>query len=203
MLVRALEVRRRILGSESPETLKTMANLAATRIYQDKLDAAEDLARTVADTSPRVLGPRHPDTIYYRGIHAWWLWASGDLNTAIALYEPVLADARTVFGGRHHYTLYWMAEIAALLVDLEKFERAESLALECLASSTAVFGPTHGRTLEVHQLLVDLYDAWNKPGRAAAWRAKLDALRGETDGGTDPESNGAESGDGSITDTRD
>ena len=66
-----------------------------------------------------------------------------------------------------------MAETAALLIDLENFERAESLALECLASSTAVFGPTHERTLEVHQLLVDLYEAWNKPGKVAEWQAKL------------------------------
>ncbi len=173
MLVRALKVRRRILGSESTETLKTMANLAATRISQDKLEEAEDLARTVADTSLRVLGPRHPDTLYYTSIYAWWLWASGDLDAAIALYEPVLADARTVFGDRHHYTLYWMAETAALLIDLDNFERAESLAMECLASSTAVFGPTHQRTLGVHQLLVDLYEAWNKPAKAAEWRAKL------------------------------
>ncbi len=150
-----------------------MANLAATRISQDKLEEAEDLARTVADTSLRELGPRHPDTLYYTSIHAWWLWASGDLDAAIALYEPVLADARTVFGDRHHYTLYWMAETAALLIDLDNFERAESLAMECLASSTAVFGPTHQRTLGVHQLLVDLYESWNKPADAAEWRAKL------------------------------
>ncbi len=173
MLVRALDVRRRIFGSESTETLKTMANLAATRISQDKLEEAEDLARTVADTSLRVLGPRHPDTLYYTSIHAWWLWASGDLDAAIALYEPVLADARTVFGDRHHYTLYWMAETAALRIDLDNFERAESLAMECLESTIAVFGPTHQRTLGVHQLLVDLYEAWNKPSKAAEWRAKL------------------------------
>ena len=109
----------------------------------------------------------------------WWYRLAitcvtlGDLDAAIALYEPVLADARTVFGDRHHYTLYWMAETAALLIDLDNFERAESLGMECLASSTAVFGPTHQRTLGVHQLRVDLYEAWNKPGKAAEWRAKL------------------------------
>jgi Flp pilus assembly protein TadD len=60
---RALNVRRRVLGDEHPDTLSTMNNLAATLSAQGDLAAAHDLQQRALDVSGRASGDEHPDTL--------------------------------------------------------------------------------------------------------------------------------------------
>ena len=45
--------------------------------------------------------------------------------------------------------------------------------LEAHENLAAAFGANHSRPTSVGRSLVKLYDAWDKPEKAAEWRAKL------------------------------
>jgi tetratricopeptide (TPR) repeat protein len=60
---RALEIRRKVLGEEHPETLDAMSNLALVYQEQGQLDKAELLDVQVLELSRRVLGEEHEDTL--------------------------------------------------------------------------------------------------------------------------------------------
>jgi non-specific serine/threonine protein kinase/serine/threonine-protein kinase len=63
--------------------------------------------------------------------------------------------------------------IARALVDQRRFAEAERLMLEAYPIVDAHFGARHPRVTAVVERIVALYDAWGKPEKAAAWRAKL------------------------------
>ena len=58
-----LDLSRRVLGPEHPDTLVSMNNLAATLQAQGDLAGARGLQEQVLDLSRRVLGAEHPDTL--------------------------------------------------------------------------------------------------------------------------------------------
>ena len=60
---RALELYRRVLGAENPETLKTMSRLGRTADLQGKYAEAEALESQTLAISRRLLGTEHPDTL--------------------------------------------------------------------------------------------------------------------------------------------
>ena len=45
----------------------------------------------------------------------------------------------------------------------------------------AALSSDHEQTIRVVGYLIDLYDAWGKPDKAAEWRAKLDAAGEQSD----------------------
>jgi hypothetical protein len=57
------EARVKVLGSEYPSTLTSMANLASTYRNQGRWKEAEELEVRVMETSLSVLGEEHPDTL--------------------------------------------------------------------------------------------------------------------------------------------
>ncbi|KAL2819850.1 hypothetical protein BDW59DRAFT_164884 [Aspergillus cavernicola] len=61
--VQVLEIRKQVLGPVHPETLRSMANLAATYRDLGRLKEAEELGLQVIESHHQVLGPEHPDTL--------------------------------------------------------------------------------------------------------------------------------------------
>jgi non-specific serine/threonine protein kinase/serine/threonine-protein kinase len=59
----AIDVQQRVLGPESPETLKATSALALTSIAQIHFAEAETLQRQTLDVQKRILGLEHPDTL--------------------------------------------------------------------------------------------------------------------------------------------
>jgi tetratricopeptide (TPR) repeat protein len=62
LVEKALEVLNRTRGTDHPETLTAMADLASTYWNQGRWNAAEKLQETVLEARTRVLGTDHPDT---------------------------------------------------------------------------------------------------------------------------------------------
>ena len=60
--------------------------------------------------------------------------------------------------------------LGACLTAERRFPEAEALLLRAHAGLLSSRGPDHERTVEARQRLVALYEAWGRPGRAAAWR---------------------------------
>jgi hypothetical protein len=53
------------------------------------------------------------------------------------------------------------------------YKKAEKLLLEALEGRHLKLGDTHPHTKESLNILIQLYEAWNKPDEAKKWRTKL------------------------------
>lgn len=70
--MQVMETRKTKLGSDHPDTLTSMANLAFTWKSQDRHDDALDLMKSCAQIRHQVLGPMHPDTILSQSMVEEW-----------------------------------------------------------------------------------------------------------------------------------
>jgi tetratricopeptide (TPR) repeat protein len=61
--VQVVETRKRVLGTEHPDTLTSIANLASTYRNQGRWKEAEELFVQVVETRKRVLGTEHPHAL--------------------------------------------------------------------------------------------------------------------------------------------
>jgi tetratricopeptide (TPR) repeat protein len=84
-----LDIRRRVLGAEHPETLMSMIELAETLDDLRRYTEAERLYREIIVVESRVLGPEHPDTANAKYNLACNLALRGRRDEALA----VLRDA--------------------------------------------------------------------------------------------------------------
>jgi tetratricopeptide (TPR) repeat protein len=89
-----LAVRRRVLGEEQPDTLRSMMNLALTLHAQGDLPAARALQEQVLAVRRRVLGDEHPDTLVVMNDLAETLLSLGMLAEAQQLQKEALALQR-------------------------------------------------------------------------------------------------------------
>lgn len=62
LLRQALEIQRRVLGLEHPQTIITMTNLAEALKMAGHYDQAEKMLKPALDMQRRVLGSDHPST---------------------------------------------------------------------------------------------------------------------------------------------
>src|SRR6202522_216154 len=58
-----MNMRKKLLGAEHPDTLTSMANLASTYWNQGRWNEAEQLNVQVMDMMKKLLGAEHPDTL--------------------------------------------------------------------------------------------------------------------------------------------
>ena len=63
LLRQSMEIRKRVLGPEHPETLKSMHSVANAMWYEGRHAEAEKLDRETLEIERRVLGPEHPETL--------------------------------------------------------------------------------------------------------------------------------------------
>ena len=60
--IQVIEMTKKLLGAEHPDTLTSMENLASTYRRQGRLNEAEHLEIQVMDMTKNLLGAEHPDT---------------------------------------------------------------------------------------------------------------------------------------------
>jgi hypothetical protein len=100
-----LEIERRVLGPEHPNTLVSMDNLADVYERLGKYPQAEALHSQVLEIRRRVLGPEHPDTLASMGNLADVYAEEGKYAQAEALGSQALEIKRHVLGPEHFSTL--------------------------------------------------------------------------------------------------
>jgi len=170
-----LEIKRRLLGPEHPSTLSTLSDFAFMYQRQGKYGLAETQAAQALAGRRHNLGPEHPDAI------------DSELDVALAYLsqgkviktEPLAREAFEF--ARKKQPDDWKrfrAEslLGASLAGEKKYAEGELLLLEgyqgMLAREDRIDVPEHYYLDRAHEWLVDLYEAWGKPEKAAEWRAK-------------------------------
>jgi serine/threonine protein kinase len=159
LLTRAIDVRRRVLGLENPDTLSSMSLLGLILAYQGgHLAEAEKLTRETLDIRRRVLGPQHPDTLKSMSYLAFVLSAGGQYTEAEKLARETLDTQRRVLGPQHPDTLQSMNQLAInIFMGEGRLAEAEKLTRETLDIQRRVLGPEDPNTVAtMGALAVDL-----------------------------------------------
>jgi eukaryotic-like serine/threonine-protein kinase len=97
----ALDIRRRVLGIDHPDTLAVMDGYATTLATEHRNDEAETLLRETLSTRRRVLGPDHRDTLMSMNNLANMLFLEGRYGDAGQLQQETLHIQRRVLGPNH------------------------------------------------------------------------------------------------------
>jgi serine/threonine protein kinase len=147
LLTRAVETRRRVLGADHPDTLKSMAELAATLHEEGRQVEAEKLERETFALRRKVLGPRDKATLASMVNLASTLSSEGHFSDAEIMQREALFLLRQTRGPENEDTLTCMSNLANTLSSEHKYAAADPLRRESLEIRTKVFGPDAPDTL--------------------------------------------------------
>jgi tetratricopeptide (TPR) repeat protein len=163
---RALELQRRVLGAQNPETLETIRRLGQTAAFQGKYPEAEALLRQSLEVQRRVLGPERPDTLRSMHYLANVYYLQGKYTQAEALYSQNLEVQRRVLGPEHPNTLNSMSALAMVYYFQGKYAQAEAVQSQTLDIERRVLGPEHPYTLLSRNSLANVYSEEGKYAQA-------------------------------------
>jgi tetratricopeptide (TPR) repeat protein len=173
-----LEIQRRVLGPEHPDTLFSMGNLADAYQQHGKYAQAEALQSQVVEMMRRVLGPEHPATL----ISMNGLADAFQQERKYAQAETVLREAWTThqkisINTWDRYNCESM--LGASLAGQKKYAEAEPLLLSgyegMLQRESTIPAESHFNLERARQRIIQLYQDWGKPDKAAEWRNKVRA----------------------------
>ena len=159
-------------GEHSRRTTSAIFSLAMARKDLGDLDSAATLARRALEMRRQLLPHRHPTIAMSAAGLASILTEMGKGPEA----EPLLREARRILDSVLSHddwrVGYVQGELGACLTSLAKLQEAEPLLLQGLKTLELRRGPDHRYTRQIRKHLVVLYEAWDKPQQAGAYRAE-------------------------------
>ena len=163
----AIDVLRRELGAEHPETLDVVRKLAVCLILEGQVDEGEAMLEQVLDTLLRTHGESHVETAhtlhqlaFVRGRRAVHDVAtrSESLEEEAALRARALEIYRSALGERHLLTLRQRVALARNLEARRMHAEAVSQLEEAIEGMSATFGAEHIETLQTRLQLARTYE---------------------------------------------
>jgi tetratricopeptide (TPR) repeat protein len=142
----ALEICRRLLGDDYPDTASGYNNLALNLKDQAKFAAAQPLYEKALAIHRRLLGDDHPDTAANYNNLASHLSAQGKYAAAQPLYEKALEICRRLLGDDHPYTAHSYNNLASNLKAQGNFVAAQPLFERALDIRRRLLGDDHPNT---------------------------------------------------------
>ena len=177
----AVAISRRVLGPEHPLTLAVFANFAFMYQRQGKYALAEAADVQILAGRRRVLGPEHPDTMESTAELALAYLSQGNFSES----EPLAREALEFT--RKNQVADWQrfrAEslLGASLAGQKKYAEAEPLLVDgyqqMAARKKEISVPDWYYVDRALEWLVQLYEDWGKPARAAEWRQRQKRTNG-------------------------
>ncbi|KAF8338648.1 hypothetical protein F5887DRAFT_1160736 [Amanita rubescens] len=135
------------LGSDHPDTLNSMNNLALTYSDQGRWDEAEKLQMDVMNAFKTKLGSDHPDTLTIMGNLAFIYMNQGRWDEAEKLQMDVMNAFKTKLGSDHPDTLTIMANVASTYMHQGRWDEAEKLQMDVMNATKRKLGSDHPDTL--------------------------------------------------------
>src|SRR5216683_2357470 len=143
----SLDIRRRLLGPENPDTLASMDDLGGALKESGQFVEAAKMFREEIDIERRVLGPENPQTLNAMNNLTNDLRKDGHDEEGEKLGRETLDISRRVLGTEHQQTLSTMDNLALCLESEGHFPESETLFREVLDTRRHVLGPEHPDTL--------------------------------------------------------
>lgn len=108
-----LEIEKRNLGMDHPDTLTSMSNLASTYRKQGRWKEAEGLEMQAIEMRKRVFAAAHPVMLINMANLASTFWSLGRWKEAEELELQVMETSLRVFDIDHPFTLVSMSNLAS------------------------------------------------------------------------------------------
>ena len=177
LLAKTVETNRRLLGEEHPETLTAMSNLA--RIYQGqgRIEESESLFIKTLKGMRRVLGIEHSETLRTMNNLASLYRLQNRCDKAEPIYAEATEILKRVMPADFMGTGITLWGRGRCLEKLEHYEEAEAALLEARDILAASMGEGDENTIGTMQSLVDLYQSWGKPQKAAEYRRIFEEIQ--------------------------
>ena len=147
LLRRTWEIRKRMLGTRNPDTLKSQSDLAIAVLAQSHYPEAEKLCRDTMEKRRQVLGAEHHDTLESEVLLATILGYEGRYPEAEELDRKALEVLRRKFGPQDSLTATGLSLQADTLTHEEKYPEAEKAAREALEIDRRTLGADHPSVL--------------------------------------------------------
>ncbi len=136
------------LGSEHPDTARSLNNLGFLLTVQGNLAGARPLYERALAIREKTLGPEHPQTAQSINNLAGLLKLQGDFAGARPLYERALAIWEKTLGPEHPETATGLNNLARLLEDEGDLAGARPFYERALAIREKALGPEHPHTAQ-------------------------------------------------------
>ncbi len=167
--VRALDIRRRLLGNDHPDTLYSVNSMGALLRFSGKLREAEVYGRELLMTRRRVLGNDHADTLVSVNFMCDLLVQESKLDEAEPYCVESLEASRRVLGEDHVNTIGALANLGGLRDQQGKTNEAAALWREALPRSRRVLGEEHAYTLDLLSNVASVLMGQGKHGEAETY----------------------------------
>jgi serine/threonine protein kinase len=167
---RAAQIRERYYGLEHPQTLEALGRQSyilswtepGSEQWNQKLRAAESMARRILDFNRRVLGLAHSDTLLIQNVLARIVSRLGRPVEAEGLAAQAL-DLAVRFLGPEHWIALQSEDVLASIARLQgNLARSETLLRHAVEGGERGYGPLQGATITA---LHDLADVIRQQGR--------------------------------------
>lgn len=170
MLLETLEGQERLLGTTHAQTIITMNNLAFLYQAQGRFAAAEALFARALEAHGREHGDEENQRTLTLRANLAAMHAKQDRPVeGERLFREALEGRRRLLGDNHPDTIVTLFSLGNLLCDQGKFSEAEPLLLEALEHLEGRPDDGSGLIERTRALLVELYEEWGKPDKAAEY----------------------------------
>jgi tetratricopeptide (TPR) repeat protein len=147
---KALEIRRRLLGDDYPDTATNYSSLASNLDQLGKYEEARTLHEKALVIHRRLLGDDHPEIATCYNNLAYILHARGRYGAAQPLYEKALAIRRRLLSDNHSYTAHSYDNLAYNLHAQGQYSAAQPLFEKALAIRRRLLGDDHPLTASTY-----------------------------------------------------
>lgn len=144
---RALATRRKVLGEEHPDTLKSLRGLGELLSVQGKLADAEVVLRDALEKRRRILGEEHPDTLTSIDDLGDAFSDQGKWSEAERCFREALEKRRRVLGDQNGETMHSINNMGGVLQHEGKLNEAEPYFREALDKRRRFLGEDDPDTL--------------------------------------------------------
>ncbi len=162
----ALAMRRKLFGNHHPKVAASLSNLAFVLLAEGRPAEAEPLAREALTIVP----PDHPNRAVFLRHLAAALVGQGKGKEAESLAREALKIFRAVDSFPRWRTADAESVLGSCLAAQGRFAEAEPLLLGSYSILKEDPGEGGRAAPAALRRIVDLYTAWGRPERAAAWR---------------------------------
>ncbi|HEV2971353.1 MAG TPA: serine/threonine-protein kinase [Pirellulales bacterium] len=167
-LRRSADIRKAKLGSDHPDTLAALNNLAVAYVAIGKATEAVALNEEVRDAQMKKLGPDHPDTLAALNSLGVAYLAAGKKTEAIALFEQVHDARARILGPDQPETFTTLQNLAVAFLATGKGTEAIPLIEQVRDAQVKDLGPDHPDSLATLNKLADAYLAVGRTAEAIA-----------------------------------
>jgi non-specific serine/threonine protein kinase/serine/threonine-protein kinase len=150
---KSLDTRRRLLGPDHPDTLKSQFLTAVAADRQGRYPESEKLLRETLEAQRKVLGGEHPDTLKTASRLGMVHYLQGRYEEANKELSTLLEVSRRVLGIDHPQTLTALSNLGLTLDGLHQFDKEEAVWRELMNERKLVLGPNHPDTFLAMQNL--------------------------------------------------